>query len=256
MKRKHYLTIALVTALLLTLPISGCDRNGPEPAAPTSFGVTVRNDTNYTFDNLFISSSASDVWGADHLGSSLTLRSGGSFDITLGIADTDNFDIKVIDEDEDEYIFKRVPLRDGAVIEIFFSDGPTARVIASGGSETVVSGELILTGGEEHDLPDDGLREFTFVMYNETGWVITSIWFTNTQTGEDYGNQLTEDLQPGSTKTISGFAGDTEELEINVFDVDGDTNVGTFTFMPLNLNYMDILWDTELGGYVIEFFYH
>lgn len=134
-------SFVLLLCLLLSLGmLAGCNPKEEVESGPATFNVAVTNASGYIFNELYVSATAANSWGSDHLGSTSVLKNNGSFEITLEEYDFDNFDIKVIDEDGDTYTFTRVPLADGTEVAISFNDGLIATVTAADGSSTTVSG--------------------------------------------------------------------------------------------------------------------
>ncbi|MDL2219830.1 hypothetical protein LJC04_05840, partial [Ruminococcaceae bacterium OttesenSCG-928-O06] len=107
MKRK--LLAPLLCIVLIGALLAGCGGDD----APKTFSVTVENSTIYAFNELYVSATASDNWGSDHLGSTNILKANGSYDITLEKYDYENYDVLIVDEDGDEYLFRYVTLTEG-----------------------------------------------------------------------------------------------------------------------------------------------
>ncbi|MDL2327647.1 hypothetical protein LJC64_03205 [Ruminococcaceae bacterium OttesenSCG-928-A11] len=283
-KRLFTLTLCLLTALML---LAGCggDKSEPvasatprEPARSSTMRVTVTNDSSYTFNELYVSSTANDTWGTDHLGSTSILKKNGSFDITLDVYDFDNYDIRVVDEDDDIYIFKYVTLQNGTEVVIYFDGGLMADIYHADGSSETISGTFE-SGSEDYDGGDedyadydddvgypgsvDGTAtqgEFSFNVYNESSWDIYAMYIGVANAGSSGDIDLLPSiLKAGDFTTIYGTAssGDWANTEwtLYVVDVDGDTSQIYDVFNPWTLSYVDIFWDGDNGGYTCDFYY-
>lgn len=148
---KHRTWPALVCMLLLVAVLAGCGGNKEQPASSksepavkpaTTLKVTVANATDYMFNELYVSPTAQNEWGDDHLGSTSVLKKNGSVDITLPAYDYDSYDIRVVDEDDDVYVFQRVSLKNGSTVSIFWEDGPIAQVEDADGEIAQVAGVM------------------------------------------------------------------------------------------------------------------
>ncbi len=69
--------------------------------------ITVRNNSDWTIRNLYVSPSSENAWGPDQLGQEV-IESGGSF--TLRNIPCDEYDIKLVDSDGDECVVNQVDL--------------------------------------------------------------------------------------------------------------------------------------------------
>jgi len=278
MKKISTKSIALTVILLMIMTLSGCADETPEI---TTFEISFENNTNYDFHNIFISPTASDVWGHDILGSTNILKNNSSFNITLDISESDIFDIRIIDNEQDEYIFLRVPLNEGTELSVYFDDGIKLSISGASRTETIISGELNITNADTEDEDDEDIyeeddsiievtpvpdeiepRSFDFTIYNESAYEITQI-FIFFDADEGVGDNLVSGvLSPdGGSIQVTG-AIDDSRAEIDwwfliVIDVDGDGNANANDiFDPWNLNYLNIRWDSGLDGYIFEFVYH
>ena len=190
--------------------------------------------------------------------------------------DISSFDIKIVDEDRDEYFFERVPLQNGYRVSISFgSGGLTADVTdKSGSSLTAVRGALGNTDAgdgttvppepeptpEPAPVPEPVSRSFAFTVYNESSYDIFSIHMGPlTGSSENDVDMLPQILRAGDDIRISGevAAGSSEITEWTLFitDTDGDKNASHATFNPWTLLYVNVTWDSSAGGYVCEFVY-
>ncbi len=73
-----------------------------------SSDVTIVNDSNYTIYYLYVSPTSDNMWGEDQLGSEVISANGGSF--TLTNIPCDSYDVRLVDEDEDECVVEGVDI--------------------------------------------------------------------------------------------------------------------------------------------------
>jgi hypothetical protein len=258
MKKKILATIMCVAAVASLL--SGCG------AKSKDIKVTVTNDSGFIFNELYVSPTASDDWGGDRFGSSAVLKSGGSFDLTLQKYEFEAYDIKVLYEDGDEYLFTRVTLRNGTEVAIGFGDGPTAQVSHSGGGSETVYGEL--NGGYYEEPYDDEPTGtgydtdgyYEFAVYNNSDYDIYAIYMGRSDMSSDADvDILPQVLEAYDSTTVSGRADETDwentDWSLYIEDVDGDTSVSYDTFNPWLVLSVDIYWDSDSGGYICTFNY-
>ena len=266
---KKRLTI-LLSFILAVGMLAGC---GPKEAEVDTgtFSVTVTNASGYIFNELYVSATAANSWGSDHLGSTSVLKNNGSFNITLTKYDFDNFDIKVVDEDGDTYVFSRVPLAAGTEVAISFSDGLIATVTGADGSSTTVPGTLSSGSGDSGDSGDaagqsdpgdtvDMSGEFTFTIYNESDYDVYAIYMMPAYTDGDGVDILPSILAAGESYTFTASVAGTdyegiEDWTLRIVDVDNDESAFYEVFNPWLLSYVDISWDSANSGYICEFVY-
>ena len=112
-------------------------------AASFAGRLEITNDTgNYSFFYVYISPSSSDSWGDDMLGSSETISAGSTKSFRLN---NGTYDIKVIDEDDDEYIFWNVDVSGTLDLYVSLDDlgeqdwGSSANIGSSGGGMAPVT---------------------------------------------------------------------------------------------------------------------
>jgi hypothetical protein len=79
----------------------------PAAAASSDAVVSIRNDSLWAIQELYLSSTDEDEWGPDQLGDNV-LNTGDSFRLT-GVP-CDSYDVRVVDEDGDECILEDVGL--------------------------------------------------------------------------------------------------------------------------------------------------
>ncbi len=231
------------------------------PAPASTFSVTVKNGSSYIFNELYGSPTASNDWGADHLGSTSILKSNGSFEIMLEKYQFENYDILVLDADGDTYKFAYVPLTAGCTVEISFNDGLIAVVTQQDGKETVVSGELSSADSESDTSSSDLYSEsFAFTVYNRTAYEIYSIYMTPADGSQESVDILGTTLASGESYDVEGSTAGTEYEGITnwvlyVVDVDGDVSASLDEFDPWLVDYVDVLWDGSASGYTCSFNY-
>jgi len=281
---KKFIGLALIAILLLT----GCGASSTptpsfvpsrEPVVPRTITIEFSNASNYIFNEIYISPTASNEWGDELLGSTRILKSNGSVDIELHAYDYDNYDILVVDEDRDEYYFSRVSLQNGSEVAIYFGiNGLAATVFDAQGNETsTVYGDLNSANGggagAVHDpAPDpapaqtvtgtgyDTNGQYTFSVYNESSYDIYAIYMgvAGASAAHDI-DILPQILSSGDGIELRGMASQGDwlntEWTLYITDVDGDTSSSFDTFNPWIVSYVDIYWNSSVGGYVCEFFY-
>ncbi len=267
--------IALLLCLLLAGSVlSACQpketgkdpvgENTQPPAQETTFKVTVVNQSGYIFNELYVSPIAENAWGADHLGSTNILKNNGSYEITLEKYSFDNFDIKVLDEDGDTYVFTYVPLKAGTQVTISFEDGLVANVLGADGAEAAVAGTLGSDSGSDPgdtgDVEDYTTEPFVFTIYNESSYDIYAIYMMPAYTDGEGVDILPSVLAAGENYTFEASVAGTDyegitDWTLRVVDVDGDESASYDVFDPWLLNYVDITWDSSVGGYACGFVY-
>jgi hypothetical protein len=293
MKNTKRLFMVLL-GIVMVFAITSCEGSEPEPepqpeprvepdapaspatpAAPTTAIITFVNDTIYNFQAIFISPIASNVWGSDLLGDTSILKSdGGQINLNIELHEANSFDMRIVDEDRDEYYFERVPLVDGYTVAITWDGGLSAVVADSAGTIiSTVGGAMPGSGGDEEAYVDDYEEpasagtghatngRFSFTMYNESSFTIYSIHIVPSgAVNMELFDFLPRTIPAGESFVLEGTIGDeywnVTEWTLHVTDVDGDTSVlGHETFNVWEISYADIHWDSSQGGYVCEFVY-
>lgn len=291
-RNKRVLLLVIVSLALVMLALSACG-GGDEPAssnnnqqntqqnnqqdnqqsAPRNFNVKIANGSDYIFNEIYVTSTANSSWGSDVLGGTNILKSNGSYDVSVEKYDFENYDILVVDEDDDEYIFKYVTLRQGTEVTVYFdADGLYVHVLHSDGSEEYVDGEFY--SSSNNDVPDpapvvvDPLYTtgyetngyYSFTIYNESPYDIYAVdlglasgWVA------DDNDMLPYILSAGDSFTVEGplpvdYYNETD-WTLYVTDVDGDVSSSYDYCNIWGLSYVDITWDSDAYGYVCEFFY-
>ncbi len=109
--------------------------------------INITNDTgNYSFFYVHISPSSADSWGDDFLGSSETISAGESRRFRV---DNDTYDIKIIDEDDDEYIFWNVDVSGTLDLYVSLDDigeqdwgSPSSYPVSDGSAPITIENDL------------------------------------------------------------------------------------------------------------------
>lgn len=247
---KKYLAVALAFVLALSLLV-GC--NG-------SFSVAVVNDSGYIFNEMYISPTADNSWGDDQLGSTRVLKSGGTYEIKIPQYEYDTYDIRIIDEDGDEYLFERAKLVKDCEIIIGFASDLYANVVYEDGTFSQVVGKL--NGGGTADAGAQAAtdKEFFFGVYNESAFDILAIYMGPADASSDTDvDVLPEILKAGERTDITGTVPEDmasiTEWTLYIKDADGDTSNSYDVFDPFNVVFVDIYWDSAASGYRCEFTY-
>ena len=112
-------------------------------------------------------------------------------------------------------------------------------------------------GGNSNDYDVVDLS-YRFTIYNESDYTIYSIHMgPSGGASTDDVDILQSTLAAGAQVEISGTvsAGSSSEWTLYVTDVDGDTSVSYEVFNLFDLSYVDVVWDSGVGGYRCEFVY-
>ncbi|MDR2515277.1 MAG: hypothetical protein LBD02_08770 [Christensenellaceae bacterium] len=265
-----FLLAAALAACTESTPAAAPPSEAPQVSAkPTKLQATISNQTDYNFFELYVSPTAANEWGEDHMGSTSILKKNGSFQITLQAYEFSSYDVRIVDEDSDEYLFERVSIVDGTKVTISFSeDGLVATSVAPSGAESSVigalNGESVSGGSDPGDTGSlDGYGtngQFGFSIYNESDYDIYAIYMGPSTSGsENDVDILPSILNKRQSTTVSGRVNQADwastEWTLFIVDVDDDTSSSYDTFNPWTLSYVNIRWDSNQGGYVCEFIY-
>jgi hypothetical protein len=286
MKKVFALILTIIFAMICLAACGGAQQpqasrqqTPVQQTEPTSINVVFSNVTDYLFNEIYISPTAANEWGSELLGSTSVLKSNGSVEVTIPAYDYNNYDIRVVDEDKYQYIFKYVPLESGSEVGIFFGDeGIAAEVYdAAGSSLGTVLGEI---GGGADDGQGDYVEPtpeptpeptvtgtgndtnglYSFTAYNESSYDIYSIHMGIKGASSSYDiDILPQVLASGENFELSGIASQGDwlntEWTLYITDVDGDKSASYDSFNPWMLSYVNINWDSNSMGYVCEFVY-
>ena len=201
---RNYLAFAMILAL----------------AAPLLAGeVVLTNDPGgYDIYYVHISADTDSEWGGDWLGDTEVISSGAtkSFSVPDG-----NYDIKLIDEDGDEYVRWSVPVHGTYRWNVTLSDLGEATI---GGGSSMSHGSAPVT------------------IYNDLGdWTVYYVYCSSSSSsswGDDWlGSEV---ITPGDDFTFSVSPG---TYDIKLEDEDGDT----YTRMGVNVGSDGYYWAVNLG---------
>ena len=104
--------------VFLTMGFIGCGND--DPASSESVTLTITNGLeNYAIHYVYVSLSSSDSWGSDRLGEGRTLSPGKSVKLDLEKA---TYDIRIVDEDGDEYVRSNLKLIDDYTWRVTLND--------------------------------------------------------------------------------------------------------------------------------------
>lgn len=268
MKKRILPVVCTVLALLLLV---ACGGSSGGAGNTDTMSVNFVNGTSYNFNELYVSPAADDYWGEDMLGSTSILKANGNFELALDTYDYDTFDILVVDEDGDKYAFQRVSLSDGAEVLITLDGEPGATVVDADGNESYYSGAFESAsggtgGGTSTAVPtatgtgNDTNGAFSFTIYNESDYDVYAIYMGVANASAEHDFDLLPEILPAHSYTeVSGIVsqGDWLNTEWTLFvqDVDGDWSDTFDVFNPWTVSYVEVYWDTSVGGYVCEFYY-
>ncbi len=191
--------------------------------APAFAGrLQLNNNTGgYAIYYVYISPATSDSWGSDWLGSSEIINSGSgrSFNVTNG-----TYDVKLIDEDGDEYIVWDMPISGTVTWNVTLSD----------------LGQRQWTGGSGSSSSSSSTAPVT--IYNGLGnYDIYYIYCDASD--QPWGNNRlgSEILRPRRSFSFNVPAND--YYDIKCVDVDGDT----YTLWQVYIDSSGFRWDVTLG---------
>ena len=250
MKKLSVILLALALCLSVLAGCGGGDKaeatktpapptqDTPKPA--TSLKVSVINSSGYIFNELYVSPTADTKWGDDHLGSTNILKKGGSYDITVPAYDYNTYDIRVVDEDEDTYIFKLVPLANGCEVDITWDTDLTAIITNPDGTQEYVTGTF--DSGAPVPVPsDDDWIETTF--YNNTSWDFVEVYVYEADSSTyGYNHVANGPLSSGSYSDIGVDYYYYYDIEL----LDSDDDTWFFEDVELDyVNYVDIDWENS-----------
>ncbi|HYM60476.1 MAG TPA: hypothetical protein VEZ11_06245 [Thermoanaerobaculia bacterium] len=96
---KKFLSRVCLTAVVLTVAAAS--------SAFAASSVKIINNSKWDIHHLYLAPTASDEWGPDQLGDHI-IAAGTSF--TLNGIPCEKFDVKIVDEDDDECVIEKVSL--------------------------------------------------------------------------------------------------------------------------------------------------
>ncbi len=246
-------------------PISGMAEGAPrtyeEPVV--SGNIKFTNDTGYTFVELYSTASTSTEFGAELLGG-MRVDTGIYMDMTIGnINDTQDF--LITDEDGDSYSLVGVEVAEGDdIVLTITTDGtniiPIANVYDSAGNVKSTVQGLFIENENANATGYDSNGNYGFVVNNNSSYEIYSmrVGVANASSSYDI-DILPQILGANSSTEVYGFAtqGDwlNTEWTLYITDVEGDTSASYDNFNPWTLKSVDISWNNDAGGYVLNFTY-
>ena len=261
--KKGLLAILMALSLVM-LALSGCGGDPaptpapePEPEASNVLHITIKNSSSYIFNEIYVSPTADSNWGDDKLGGTNVLKSNGTYEIEVDAYDFENYDIQIVDEDNDEYEFKYVRLVDGCEIAIGWdSNGLYATITYPDGTEETIDGDYYSASSTSNYSSGNGYYNFT--IYNESAYDIYAIYMGPASGApSDDIDILPSILRSGDSYTVSGQVPaefiDETSWTLYVEDVDDDTSVSYDRFNLWTVNYVDVVWNSAEYGYVCEF---
>ncbi len=248
-----------------TSPIAGMAQGAPrtyeEPAVAGNIKFT--NDTGYTFVELYSTASASTEFGAELLGG-MRVDTGIFMDMTIGnINDTQDF--LIVDDEGDSYSLIGIEVAEGDnIVLTLTTDGTSVIPVASvqdeaGNIKSTVQGTFI-----SNDNPDatgyDSNGNYGILVNNNSSYEIQSIRVGVANASSSYDiNILPQILGPNSSTDVFGYAtqGDwlNTEWTLYVTDTEGDTSASYDYFNPWTVKSVDISWNNDAGGYILNFTY-
>ncbi len=226
--------------------------------------IVATNDTGYTFVELYSTASSSSEFGEDLLGGT-RIDTGSSFDMTIGnILETQDF--LILDNDGDYYSIIGIALNNGDTISFTLLNDASGNIIptvnvydASGANVSTVSGSFI-PNDNTNSTGYDTNGNYGFTLNNYSAYDIYSVHVGIANASASYDMDLLPQILPAeSTIDITGFAtqGDwlNTEWTLYITDVDGDTSASYDNFNPWTVSSIDVNWDGNVGGYVVQFNY-
>ncbi len=246
-------------------PLEGMVVEGSRDVTETavSGSVSIINETSYTFIELYSTPSSSADFGEELL-EGTRIDPGVSVSINFGnLLETQDF--LIIDNDGDAYSIIGIPLMDAQTmsIDLVDSDGvvvPRAYIFGSDGSEISTVDGLLIPNSDTNATGYDTNGYYTFTVNNNSDYDIYSIHVGITNASSSYDIDVLPEILPAKNSIeITGFAtqGDWQNTEWTLYitDVDGDTSASFETFNPWTVTAIDAQWDSNVGGYVVDFIY-
>jgi hypothetical protein len=105
---KHHFKLALVASCLAVVAVASITLQATQQRRNLDF--TLVNKTGLTIMEVYLSPTTTDEWEEDVLGADV-LKSGGKVAIKFGSSETEcNWDLKIVDEDDDEVEWSKLNL--------------------------------------------------------------------------------------------------------------------------------------------------
>ena len=134
--------------------VSAASASSELPPGPITF--TVLNNTDYAFSEVCVSLPDAALPGENLLGGS-ALEAGSLAELQLPPQEAGLFDLLVVDEDKDRYLFRQVPLENGAELGVSFADGLVVEVKRPGGEKETLAGVLETETSGAESSPENSL---------------------------------------------------------------------------------------------------
>lgn len=179
MRTTKRISLLILCLAFIFVAFSGC---GSKAKVVT---VTLTNNSDWKFEEIYISPFGSDTWGPDLLGSTSILKTDGTSEITLeATAENGVYDLRCVDEDGDAWIIERVALQSGDTITIQLNnDGEPSASIESkkGGTPASVHG-YFESSDDSYDYGSDAEEypyetQISFYLYNDSSYDIWEVYF-------------------------------------------------------------------------------
>lgn len=233
--------------------------------------ITIVNNLGYDIEVGHISPIEKDSWGEVVFGDAKNGFSG-KVEMTL-LSGSDTYDILITDTDKDNYLFNGIVIKDGYRLEFYWEENikvevyNNQRLLATTYGEFDSNGDFEENYGTDEQMPTNITGAATqgkveFKIYNESPYEIYNVYFgpndANIEDIDVLGPEdiLTPDLYLYSySTTLPREQWDNIEWTLFVVDADGDTSFEYKVCNPYALNYVDIKWDSENWGYIINCFY-
>lgn len=169
-------------------------------ASNTAMGskVVIENESDWDIHFLYLSPTSSDDWGPDQLGDEV-LSSGSRFKIK-GI-DCDTYDVRIIDEDDDECVLTEIPLC------IF--------------KETWEIDNDLLLSCQEQTQGEDADTGGTMTLYNGSQWSIFEVYISRSDESH-WGEDLLGDNTWSSGETLDIWNLQCADYDLRLVDEDDD----------------------------------
>lgn len=233
--------------------------------------ISLINNIGYDVEVGYISPAEKDAWGMVVF-ENIKDGSKGEAKLTL-LSGSDTYDILITDTDGDSYTFYGLEIKDGYRLEFYWESNVKVEIYNKQRLLKTYIGEFaseedleeVRDNGEE--MPYDVTGETTrgnveFTVYNESPYDIKNVFFGPLNASIEDVDVLGSDLIL-SADTYNYFYSTTlpedmwnnVEWTLFVADVDGDESLEYKVCNPYALNYVDIIWDSESGGYVLNCYY-
>ena len=218
----------------------------PQIAQAFDGQINIRNNTGYDIYSAFVSPDGSNGWGEDVLGNGV-LEDGEQFSVELNGYDSSVFDVKLVDEDGDVYLFENVDvLFEDIVANIDHLEPGLNESISTGSFE----GYIDVTNDTGYDIyylyvsHEDSSSWGEDVLGSEILPSGESFWVDLDNYPSSIFNVRAQDLD-GDTYTVNSIDAATQDLTLTLGHLDGATG-GNFS------GYIDVTNDT---GYDIYYLY-